>query len=75
MFDGKLMPLPTFWERNGLTKTQYYYLERLGRAPRTISIGTKKMVAPDAEAEWRNEMGENPLKGSLRKLALAAEAA
>jgi hypothetical protein len=69
------MALPVFWARNGLSKTSYYYLKRIGCAPETISIGSKDLVAPEAEAAWRKAMAENPVKGSLRKLALAAEAA
>jgi hypothetical protein len=75
MDTGELMPLPVFWARNGLCKTSFYYIERLGRGPETISLGTKKMVSSDAEAAWRKALVERPLKGSLRRLALAFEAA
>jgi hypothetical protein len=75
MNDGALIPLPDFWARNCLSKTQYYYLKRLGRGPRVISIGTREVVAPEDEATWRREMLEKPLKGDLRKLVLATEAA
>jgi hypothetical protein len=33
------------------------------------------VVSEEAEASWRQEMAENPVRGSLRKLALATEAA
>jgi hypothetical protein len=75
MSNGKLKELPLFWADNGLSKTQYYYLKRLGRAPKTIPIGTKELIAPEAEDEWRREMAARPVIGSLRKLALAAAAA
>jgi hypothetical protein len=75
MSDGALMTLPIFWARNGLTKTQFYYLKRIGRAPQIISVGTKDLIAPEAEAAWRQEMAKNPIKGSLRKLAEKNEAA
>jgi hypothetical protein len=74
MSNGKLKPLPFFWADNGLTKTQYYYLKRLGRGPKTIPIGTKELVSPEAEDEWRREMSERPVIGCLRKLVLAMEA-
>ena len=74
MSDDALIPLPDFWRRNCLSKTQYYYLKRLGRGPRVIHIGTKEAVAPEAEAEWRREMAERPLKGDLREMVKAAEA-
>ena len=75
MSDGALITLPIFWARNGLSKTQFFYLERIGRGPQVIVIGTKKMIAPEAEAAWRKLMAENPIRGSLRKRALEAEAA
>jgi hypothetical protein len=74
MSNGELMPLPVFWARNGLCKTQFYYLGRLRRGPRVTYVGTKGMVAPEAEAEWRREMEANPIRGGLRKLVLVAEA-
>jgi hypothetical protein len=74
MTDGSL-ELQTFWTRNRFGKTSYYYLKRLGRAPQTISIGTKEMVTPEAEAEWRREMAKNPIRGSLRKAVEAKEGA
>ena len=75
MANGKLKELPLFWADNCLSKTQYYYLKKLGRAPKTISLGTKDVVSEEAEASWRQEMAENPVRGSLRKLALAVDAA
>jgi hypothetical protein len=75
MSNGKLKPLPAFWADNGLTRTQWHYLKKLRRTPKTIPLGTKEMVSPEAEAEWRREMTERPVVGSLRKLALAVEAA
>jgi|HubBroStandDraft_3_1064219.scaffolds.fasta_scaffold180834_2 hypothetical protein len=74
MNSGELMSLPVFWARNGLSKTNYYYLKRLGRGPQVISLGTKDMVSPEAEAAWRSAMAESPIKGSLRKHALEVEA-
>lgn len=75
MYNGKLKTLPEFWNDNGLSKTQWHYLKKIGRTPKTIPLGTKEMVAPEAEADWRQEMSARPVVGNLRKLALAAEAA
>jgi hypothetical protein len=75
MYTDALMPLPMFLGRNGLCKTNFYYLKRMGRAPETICLGSKVMISPEAEAAWRKQMAENPIKGSLRNHALAMEAA
>jgi hypothetical protein len=71
MNSGELMPLPVFWARNGLSKTNYYYLKRMGCGPEVISLGTKDMVSPEAEADWRRSMAKNPVKGSLRSGAFS----
>jgi hypothetical protein len=75
MSNGKLKALPEFWADNGLSKTQWHYLKKIRRTPKTIPLGTKEMIAPEAEAEWCQDMAERPVVGSLRKLAMAAEAA
>jgi hypothetical protein len=75
MAEDRLMSLPTFWERNQVSKTTYYYLKRLGRGPRETIIGTKVAISPEDEAAWRHAMAERPVVGSLRKLVEAAEAA
>jgi hypothetical protein len=75
MSNGKLKPLPEFWADNGLSRTQWHYLKKIGRAPKTIPLGTKEMASPEAEVEWRQDMERRPVVGNLRKLALAAAAA
>jgi hypothetical protein len=72
MTNDRLKELSEFWTNNGLSRTQWHYLRKIGRAPRTIVLGSKEMVAPEAEAAWRAEMTEKPLVGSLRKLAAEA---
>jgi hypothetical protein len=37
-------------------------------------LGTKELVSPEAESEWREDMQARPVVGSLRKLAEAAAA-
>jgi hypothetical protein len=71
---NRLKPLPEFWADNGLTRTQWHYLKKIRRAPKTIALGTKELVSPEAETEWREDMQARPVVGSLRKLAEAAAA-
>jgi hypothetical protein len=51
MSNGKLKPIPQFCDDNGVSRTQWFYLKRLKRAPKTIQIGSNEMVSPEAEAE------------------------
>jgi hypothetical protein len=71
-YDGDLMSVGAFLDRNRLGRTSLYYLELLGRGPEVIHIGGRKLVSPQSEAAWRRAMAENPVKGSLRALALEA---
>jgi len=71
---GALKDWAGFCADNGLSRTQAYYLQVIGRGPRTVKIGDKMMVSPDAERDWRREMEDRPIVGSLRKLAEQARA-
>jgi hypothetical protein len=72
MSDNKLKTAEQFRADNGLSRTQAYYLDLIGRGPKYLEFGRKKMVSP--EADWRKAMADSPIKGSLRKHALAAAA-
>jgi hypothetical protein len=71
-YDGDLMSIQAFLDRNRLGRTSLYYLELMGRGPEVIHLGGKKLVSPEAEAAWRKAMAETPVKGSLRAIALEA---
>jgi hypothetical protein len=73
-YDGDLMSIQAFLDRNRLGRTSLHYLEVMGRGPAVIRLGGKKLVSPEAEAAWRKAMAETPVKGSLRALALEARA-
>ena len=73
-YDGDLMSVGAFLDRNRLGRTSLYYLEMMGRGPAVIHLGGRKLISPQAEAAWRRAMAETPIKGSLRALALEARA-
>jgi len=66
---GALKDWAGFCADNGLSRTQAYYLQVIGRGPRTVRVGDKMLVSPEAERDWRREMEDRPIIGSLQKLA------
>jgi hypothetical protein len=72
---GALKDWAGFCADNGLSRTQAYYLQVIGRGPRTVRVGDKMLVSPEAERDWRREMEDRPIIGSLRKLAEQARKA
>jgi hypothetical protein len=36
-----------------LSKGMFYKLRRMGRAPRTYTVGTRRFISQEADAEWQ----------------------
>jgi hypothetical protein len=45
-----------FCVRNRISRGMFYKLKKNGKAPRLMSIGTRQVIAPEAENEWRRSM-------------------
>jgi hypothetical protein len=41
-----------FCYRQTICRAMFYKLEAEGKAPRTYYVGTRRIVSPEAEAEW-----------------------
>ena len=41
-----------FCYRQTICRAMFYKLEAEGKAPRTYNVGTRRMISPEAEAEW-----------------------
>ncbi|MGS0626149.1 hypothetical protein ACU8YE_25250, partial [Ralstonia sp. VS2407] len=61
-----------FCDRNHIGKSSYFYLQAIGRAPKTTRVGRRVIIFPQAEAAWRQSIQDNPLPASLRRAAEAA---
>ena len=49
------MSIKQFCQRHGISESWFYQLQRDGMAPRTIKIGKRTLITPEAAAEWRRQ--------------------
>ena len=56
-----VMSVEEFCERHGITKPTYYKMRAIGREPRTIQIGRRRLITVEAAADWRREAERTPL--------------
>jgi predicted DNA-binding transcriptional regulator AlpA len=47
------MSVTTFCKRHGISRAFFYYLQHKKRAPRTIEIGSRRLITREAAADWR----------------------
>ena len=70
---GAVFSIPQFCSRNGIGRTTFYYLKKLGRSPAEMRIGTRVTITPEAESLWRARMINEPLAGGVRPAAMALD--
>lgn len=57
--DNKVMhprSVPGFCERHGICRATFYNMLKRGNAPRVMKIGSRSIIAEDAERDWLNRM-------------------
>lgn len=47
------LSVESFCEQFGISRSFFYKLRRQGKAPRTLTIGRRRLITPDAIAEWQ----------------------
>lgn len=47
------LSVESFCEQFGISKSFFYKLRQKGKAPRTMTIGRRRLITPDAIAEWQ----------------------
>jgi hypothetical protein len=52
---GHARTVAQFCERNNMCKAHFYNLLKAGFGPRTMKVGSRRMITPEAEADWRRE--------------------
>jgi predicted DNA-binding transcriptional regulator AlpA len=52
---GHAFSIAQFCARNNISRSFFYKLRKAGKAPRTMRVGGRQIVSPDAEREWRCE--------------------
>ena len=49
-----------FCKAHRISVSYYYELKKLGRAPREMMLGTRRIISAEAAAEWRAENTVEP---------------
>ncbi len=48
--------IPQFCDGHNISRTHFYALLKLGRAPRTMKVGRRTLISAEAAADWRKRM-------------------
>jgi hypothetical protein len=70
--ESRALSVSEFCDRNQIGKSSYFYLQAIGRAPKSTRVGRRVIIFPQDEAAWRQSIQDNPLPASLRRAAEAA---
>ena len=62
MDDRDAQTIPEFCRSNRISKATFYNLDKIGKAPKTIKLGAKRIISKEASARWRAEREAEPLK-------------
>ena len=49
-----------FCHAHGLCRATFYNLRRQGLAPRSFTVGKRRLISQEASAEWRKQLESNP---------------
>jgi predicted DNA-binding transcriptional regulator AlpA len=55
------MSIQTFCKRHGISLSYFYKLEGEGRGPRTINLGSRRLITIESAKEWQRRF-ESPAK-------------
>ena len=47
--------IASFCRRNGFSRATYYNLKKLGKTPREMAVGARRIISDEAEHDWRIE--------------------
>jgi hypothetical protein len=64
-FSESVRTVNEFCKRNGVCRTRLYALWAEGKGPRYFRNGTRRLITPEAEVDWRRAM-ENDTSASAR---------
>jgi predicted site-specific integrase-resolvase len=53
--DQSAFTIREWCERNRISRSLFYILDRRGEAPHTFRVGKRRLVSPEADVEWRRE--------------------
>jgi len=54
-----LLEVKVFCTRNCISKALFYKLLKQGAGPQITKIGSRTLIRPEAETDWRNKMEQH----------------
>jgi len=55
--------IPQFCQAHGISRALFYILQREGRAPASMKVGRRRLIARESAEAWRRAMEEGSRKG------------
>jgi hypothetical protein len=53
--DVAAFSISEFCRRNGISQSFYFKLQQRHLAPRTMNLGHRRLITPEAEKDWQRE--------------------
>ena len=54
--DRKASSIDEFCAAHGISRAMFYKIQKQGRGPRIMAVGTRQLISDEAAAEWRRQM-------------------
>ena len=55
-----------FCKAHGISRAHFYNLRKIGKAPKTLVVGRRRLVADEAAVAWRRAM-EEPVAANVER--------
>src|SRR5262249_3743713 len=62
---GQASSISQLCARNDISRSFFYKLKKCGKAPRTMEVGGRQIVSPEAERDWRLERERDAAESSV----------
>ncbi len=53
------LDVSSFCEKFGISQSFFYKLKRQGKAPRTLKVGSRRIITAEAADEWQRDMEQS----------------
>jgi predicted DNA-binding transcriptional regulator AlpA len=63
---GPTLSISQFCARNNISRSFFYKLKKCQKAPRTMSVGGRQIISPEAERDWRLEREREGAEATVR---------
>ena len=53
-----LQNIPDFCDENNISQSFFYKLQSQGKAPKTVKLGSRSLITPEALQAWRDDLNK-----------------